>query len=93
MSWPLRMPDSLRTVVFDHAARAALLGLYNGKERLADEAIRGFEFILSRSPESGCHIEGNIWMIEMAGIGIWQAAVAYYSFDANTVTVHDVVKM
>ena len=87
------MPDHLRTVVFDDPATSALLSLYNGSERLADEAIRGFEFILARSPESGCHIENNIWMIEMVGIGIWQSAVAFYSFDANTVTVHDVITM
>ena len=87
------MPDNLRTVAWDDGARAVLVGLYNGNERLADEAVRGFEFILCRSPESGCHIEDDIWMIEMTGIGIWQSATAFYSFDANNVTIHDVIKM
>ena len=86
------MPQNLRTVVFSHAARSTIVEIYGGAE-LADTACLGFEFILSHSPESGVHIADNIWMINMEGNGVWKTAVAYYSFDSNMVTVHDVVKV
>jgi len=86
------MPRNLRTVVFEDRARAKIIEIYGGAE-LADTATLGFEFILARDPESGVHIEGNIWMIGMEGNGVWRTAVAYYTFDSNTVTVIEVVKV
>jgi len=86
------MPENLRTVVFSHDARSTIVEIYGGAE-LADTAVIGFEFILARSPESGMHIADDIWMIGMEGNGVWKTAVAYYTFDSNTVTVLDVVKV
>lgn len=73
------MATKLRTVAFDHPARQTIVELYGGAE-LADHACFGFEFILARSPESGVHISGNIWMINMEGNGVWKTAVAYLQF-------------
>jgi hypothetical protein len=86
------MPKNLKTVIFSHDARATIVDLYGGAE-LADMACFGFEFILARSPESGVHIADDIWMIAMEGNGVWKTAVAYYTFDSDTVTVLDVVKI
>ena len=84
------MAAKLRTVVFDRPALTAIVNLYGGAE-LADEACRGFEFILARSPEAGIRLNGNEWMIEMEGVGVWETVTCFYTFDSDTVTVHDAV--
>lgn len=81
---------ALRTVIFEDGARKVIEDLYEGAE-LADAACRSFDFILAHDPESGSHIEGDVWMIEMRAAGVWKNLVIFYSFDAHTVTIQDVI--
>jgi len=80
----------LRTVIFEDQARQVIEDLYEGAE-LADAACRSFDFVLAHNPESGTHIEEDVWMIEMRAAGVWKKMVLFYSFDADTVTIHDVI--